>query len=98
MLDLIQAHPVFVNPSGLSPSQQRSVHFQLFIALSRLSSDGDGWSMNKTNEVLEIGHGTVNIYCERVCEAINSHHREWIRWPNAAALWSIELNRSNEKS
>ena len=82
---MIQDHPVFVNPSVLSPSQQRSVHLQLFIALSRLSSDGEGWSMNKVSEVLEIGHGTVITYCDRVCEAINSHQREWIRWPNAAA-------------
>jgi hypothetical protein len=82
---MIKDHPVFVNPSLLSPSQQRSVHLQLFIALSRLSSDGDGWSMNKTNEVLEIGHGTVILYCDRVCEAINSHQHEWIRWPNAAS-------------
>ena len=73
---MIQDHPVFVNPSVLSPSQQRSVHWQLFIALSRLSSDGEGWSMNKVSEVLEIGHGTVITYCDRVCEAINSHQRE----------------------
>jgi hypothetical protein len=82
---MIQNHPVFVNPSVLSPSQQRSVHLQLFAALSRLASDGAGWGLNKVCEMLEIGHGTVVTYSDRVCEAINSHHHEWIRWPNAAA-------------
>ncbi len=82
---MIQHHPVFVNPSVLSPSQQRSVHFQLFVAMSRLISDGDGWCMDKVCEVFHIGHGTVATYIERICEAINSHHQQWVRWPNATA-------------
>lgn len=85
VLDMIQSHPVFVNPSILSPSQQRSVHFQLFVALSRLASDGDGWCMDRISEVFQIGHGSVTNYTERVCEALNKHARKWISWPTAAA-------------
>jgi hypothetical protein len=79
---MIEKHPVFVNPSILSPSQQRSVHFQLFVALSRLASDGDGWYLDKICETFHIGHGTTIVYTERVCEAINTHTAKWIRWPN----------------
>ena len=74
-----------MNPGVGSPSSQRSVHFQLFVALSRLISNGDGWSLDKICESFNIGHGTVKTYTERVCEAINSHSDDWIKWPNAAA-------------
>ena len=89
VLAMIQNHPVFVNPSVLSPSQQRSVHFQLFVALSRLVSEGDGWCMDKVCETFHIGHGTVTNYTVRVCEAINTHQKEWVCWPNAAKRRSL---------
>ncbi len=85
MLEAIQFHPVFVNPSVLSPSQQRSVHFQLFIALSRLVSEGDGWCMDKICETFHIGHGSVSTYTQRVCQAINAQVNRWVRWPDATA-------------
>ncbi len=85
MLAAIQFHPVFVNPSVLSPSQQRSVHLQLFIALSRLVSDGDGWCMDKISETFHIGHGSVTTYTQRVCEAINAHVHRYVCWPDANA-------------
>ena len=89
VLEMIQDHPVFVNPSILSPSQQRSIHFQLFIGLSRLAADGDGWCIDKAREVFNVGHGTVTTYTERVCEAITSHHKTWVKWPNAADRRSL---------
>jgi hypothetical protein len=82
---MIRDDPVFINPNTLSPSQQRSVYFQLFVALSRLVSDGDGWSLNKVAECFNIGHGSVILYTERVCEAISRHVKKWITWPNAAS-------------
>ena len=47
--EMIHQDPVFVNPNILSPSHQRSVYFQLFIALSRLVSNGDGWNLDKVS-------------------------------------------------
>jgi hypothetical protein len=59
---LILDDPVFVNPNCFSPSQQRSIYFQLFVALSRLAtSDGDGWCIDKTCESFNIEHGTVSV-------------------------------------
>ena len=83
--NLIRDDPVFTNPNPQSPSQQRSVYFQLFVALSRLASDGDGWCIDKGSEVFNIGHGTVLLYTERACLAINKHVERFVRWPNAAA-------------
>ena len=85
MLALIEFDPVFVNPSILSPSQQRSVHFQLFVGLSRLISNGEGLSLDKVCETFKIGHGSVLTYTQRVCQAINAHVHRWVRWPNASA-------------
>lgn len=83
---LILDDPVFVNPNCFSPSQQRSIYFQLFVALSRLAtSDGDGWCIDKTCESFNIGHGTVSVYTKRVCAALAKHSNRWIRWPNVAS-------------
>ncbi len=83
--EMICDDPLFVNPNCSSPSQQRSVYFQLFVALSRLVSDGDGWCIDRACELFNIGHGTVLLYTERVCQAINKHADSWIRWPNSSS-------------
>jgi hypothetical protein len=83
--EMIREDPVFTNPNPQSPSQQRSIYFQLFVALSRIVSEGDGWCIDKACEVFVIGHGTVLLYTERVCLAINKHVDNFVRWPNAAA-------------
>ena len=83
--EMIREDPVFTNPNPRSPSQQRSVYFQLFVALSRIASQGDGWCTDKACEVFNIGHGTVLLYSERVCLAVNKHVDVFVRWPNAAA-------------
>ena len=80
--EMIREDPMFVNPNGASPSQQRSVYLQLFVAMSRLVSDGDGWCIDRACEAFNIGHGTVNMYTERVITAINKHASVWVRWPN----------------
>jgi hypothetical protein len=87
--EMIHQDPVFVNPNILSPSHQRSVYFQLFIALSRLVSNGDGWNLDKVSECFNIAHGTVTLYTERVCAAIAVHVNTWIKWPNAEARTAL---------
>jgi hypothetical protein len=86
--EMIRKHPVFVNPNDLSSSQQRSVYFQLFVALSRFISE-PGWGMDKVSECFNIGHGSVRIYTERVCVALGVHLKQWICWPNAAARQAL---------
>lgn len=81
--ELIKDDIVFVNPNPRSTSQQRSVYFQLFIAVSRFCSDGDGWCFDKVCENFEIGHGTIVLYTERVCIALGRHEKKWVSWPNA---------------
>lgn len=85
VLHMISSNDVFVNPGIGSPSQQRSIYFQLFIALTRLASSGDGWCMDRICEVFNIGHGTVATYTVRICTALNDHQDTWIAWPNKAA-------------
>jgi len=80
---LIRSSRVFVNPSALSPSQQRSVYFQLFVCLTNLTSDGDGGCIDRIAELFNIGHGTISNYTQRCIEAINEHADEFIVWPNA---------------
>jgi hypothetical protein len=80
---MIKDDIVFVNPNPRSTSQQRSVYFQLFIALSRFASNGDGWCFDKVCESFEVGHGTILLYTERVCTALGRHEKKWVSWPNA---------------
>ena len=82
--NMIKDDPIFVNPSPISTSHQRSVYFQLFIALSRFVCDGDGWCFDKVCESFKVGHGTIKLYTERVCTALGRHEKTWISWPNAA--------------
>jgi hypothetical protein len=89
MNELIREDPVFMNPNPQSPSQQRSIYFQLFVALSRIASEGDGWCIDTACDVFIIGHGTLLLYTERVCLAINKHIDVFVRWPNAAAHKSL---------
>lgn len=81
---MIRESPVFVNPSVLSPSRQRSIYFQLFVCLSSLTGDGDGACIDRLNELFNIGHGTISIYNERCIAAINEHVDAFVCWPNAA--------------
>lgn len=83
--EMIRLDPSFVNPNPESPSQQRSAYLQLFVALTRLKSDGDGMCLDSCSELFNIGHGTVLLYTERVCVALAAHSPSWVRWPNAAS-------------
>ncbi len=83
IFNMIKDDAIFVNPSPISTSQQRSVYFQLFVALSRFACHGDGWCLDRACECFRIGHGTILLYTERVCEAIGRHVNHWIKWPNA---------------
>jgi hypothetical protein len=76
--NMIKDDVVFVNPSPISSSQQRSVYFQLFIAMSRFVSQGDGWCFDKVAEAFDVGHGTIPLYTERVCTAIGRHAQQWV--------------------
>ena len=76
--NIIKDDAVFVNPSAISTSQQRSVYFQLFIAMTRFVSHGDGWCFDKVCEAFNVGHGTVPLYTERVCSALGRHADEWV--------------------
>ena len=80
---MIREDPVFVNPSLFSPSQQRSVYFQLFVCMTNLTGDGDGGCMDRVAELFNLGHGTITIYTERCIAAINKHVDEFVRWPDA---------------
>ena len=82
--DMIKDDVVLVNHNPASKSRQRSVYFQLFITLSRFVAFGDGWCFDKVCESFNVGHGTVPVYTERVCTAINRHSGRWVKWPTAA--------------
>ena len=80
---MIREDPVFVNPSALSPSRQRSVYFQLFVCLTNLTGDGDGGCIDRVAELYNLGHGTIRNYTERCIAAINNHVDAFVRWPDA---------------
>ena len=81
--NLIRSDARFVNPSATSPSQQRSVFFQLFVALTRLTGDGDAGCVKRVCELFNIGTGTVGNYTRRCIAAINAHADTYIFWPNS---------------
>ena len=85
IFQMIRDDTIFVNPSFASPSRQRSVYFQLFVALTRLTADGDGGCINRVCELFNIGHGTIIKYTERVCAAMVRHVDRWVRWPDETA-------------
>jgi hypothetical protein len=93
---LIKDSSLFVNPSPFSPSQQRSVYFQLFVCLTNLTGDGDGGCIDRIAELFNIGHGTITNYTERFIAAINEHADEFVVWPDSvqrAALSTIGEQR-----
>lgn len=84
VFNLIRSDDRFVNPSVLSPARQRSVFFQLFVALTRLTGDGDAGCIARVGELFNIGKGTINNYTQRCIAAINEHSDTYVVWPNAA--------------
>ena len=81
--NLIRSDARFVNPSATSPARQRSVFFQLFVALTRLTGDGDAGCVRRVCELFNIGTGTVGNYTRRCVAAINAHADTYIFWPNS---------------
>ena len=78
----IRDHPVF--SSGLSPSCQRSVQFQVFVALSRLAQSGSAGSQLKVAQDFKLSSGAVHLYTTRVLRALEPVGAKFIKWPNAA--------------
>jgi hypothetical protein len=76
----VQDHPVFL--SGLSPSNQRSPRFQLFVAISRLCQNGTAGKELRVAEQFNICNGTVQLYTRRALTALGMLARRFIVWPN----------------
>lgn len=81
--NLIRGDERFVNPSAISPARQRSVFFQLFCCLTRLTGDGDAGAEKRLCELYNIGKGTISNYTDRCIAAINEHSSTYIVWPNS---------------
>ena len=82
--NMIKEYSGFVNPSFASPSRQRSVYFQLFVCLTKLTGNGDGGCIDRVAELFNLGHGTIMNYTYRCIRAINEHVGTYVVWPNAA--------------
>jgi hypothetical protein len=89
--DMIKDDAVFVNPRKGSKSQQRSMHLQLFIVFSRFVAFGHGWRFDKVCKSLNVSHGIVPIYTERVYKAICRHTTRWVQWPTVAERKALSV-------
>jgi hypothetical protein len=77
--DAVKSHEVFAYRGR---RRQVSVKFQLFCALARLCSMGT--CINRFASHFHASHGSILTYTTRVCTALNSIEKRYLRWPNAA--------------
>ena len=76
--DAVKNHEVFAYRGR---RRQVSVKFQLFCALARLCCLGS--SINRFASSFHTSHGSILTYATRVCTALNSVEKRYVRWPSA---------------
>ena len=78
ILQKIENHTVFRNNSR---KKQANPMLQLFVALRRLGGEGStGSAVLSTSHLFGIGEGTVVLYTNRVCLALQSLYNEVVVW------------------
>ncbi|RPB21763.1 hypothetical protein L211DRAFT_755297, partial [Terfezia boudieri ATCC MYA-4762] len=78
ILAKINNHAVFHNNSK---KKQADPMLQLFVALRRMGSEGSvGAAVMSTSQLFGIGEGTVCLYTNRVCVALQSLFSEVVVW------------------
>jgi hypothetical protein len=63
--------------------KQKSIRFQVFIALARLASSDTGSTISKLMCMFSLSHGSVLIFAERFIEAFLNFEQRFVRWPSA---------------
>lgn len=63
--------------------QQRSIRFQVFVALARLASSDPGSTISKLMCIFALSHGSVLIFAERFIESMLKCEDRFVRWPSA---------------
>jgi hypothetical protein len=77
--DAVKNHEVFAYGGR---RRQVDVKYQLFCALARLCCSG--LNINRFASTFHTSHGSILNYTARVCTALNSIEKRYLRWPNAA--------------
>jgi hypothetical protein len=67
----------------LAIRHQRSIRFQVFVALARLSSSDPGSTIAKLECTFGLSHGSVLIFAERFIAAMLTFEKRFVRWPSA---------------
>ena len=80
VLGMIKDHEVFHNQR--KRRQQAPPAHQLLVFLKYVGTEGAGASSANQRSTFGIGHGTANVYRERVTKALRSLSAEYIQWPD----------------
>jgi DDE superfamily endonuclease len=73
-----QNHPVF---QSKGTRQQAPLRFQFALVLSRLGQYGTGQSRGQIAVKFGVSWGAVNLFTDRVIEALLGVHKQWVNWP-----------------
>ena len=83
LVELIKDDPVFqTTRDKINGRDQAEVSQQLLVLLKFLGTEGSGGSNANLRSVFGIGEGTVNLYRDRVVQALLNLKDSVITWPN----------------
>lgn len=77
LVGILSPNPIF---QSRGRKKQRPVEYQLAAFLFCYGQQGSDTLSAAIR--LSIGHGTVHLYCKRVCRAIRELRPKYLKWPN----------------
>lgn len=81
LVDLIKDHPIFQSNRNKG-IKQAPPEKQLMVFLKYIGTEGSGSSNSQLRQDFRIGHGTAEIYRNRVITAILDLKHQVIQWPD----------------